>query len=368
VAVGPVLDINSLLSPIPGDNTAGENLLYSGVHDQIREARRSEDNLEQGEWKREIKTTNWSQVRELAESALLQRTKDLQVSAWLAEALVKTEGFRGLRDSLRLVRGLMELFWDNVYPELEDGDLEARANALSWMDRQVALAIREAPLTHSITGLRYSYLDYQESKRFDIPEDIESRGMEDQEKAAEAKAQAAEEGKITSEQWRMAKNATGRAYYEELNTLLGECWEEFRGLDQVMDARFQRQTPGLGALKKSLEEIRSVVDKVVKEKRVLEPDPVAEVGAPEAVGEGEAGEGAVAGVSGPIRTRQEALRRLAEVSEFFRKTEPHSPVAYLVQRAIRWGEMPLETWLEDVIKDGSVLEQLRETLGIKPTS
>ncbi|MBI5443831.1 MAG: type VI secretion system protein TssA, partial [Deltaproteobacteria bacterium] len=86
----------------------------------------------------------------------------------------------------------------------------------------------------------------------------------------------------------------------------------------------------------------------------------------------EGGEGAggavyrVAGPSGPIRGRGEALARLGEVAEFFRQTEPHSPVSYLVQRAITWGQMPLETWLADVIKDTGVLEGIKETLGIRP--
>jgi type VI secretion system protein ImpA len=39
-------------------------------------------------------------------------------------------------------------------------------------------------------------------------------------------------------------------------------------------------------------------------------------------------------------------------------------VAYLVQRAVRWGEMPLENWLDEVIADANVLNALRETLGL----
>ena len=72
--------------------------------------------------------------------------------------------------------------------------------------------------------------------------------------------------------------------------------------------------------------------------------------------------------TGPIKTRQEGFRRLVEVSEYFRRTEPHSPVSYLVERAVKWGRMPLEAWLEDVIKEVGVLDNLRETLGLKPSS
>ena len=138
-----------------------------------------------------------------------------------------------------------------------------------------------------------------------------------------------------------------------------------------MDEKFGRQTPGLSELKKALEEVRRVVDGILKEKRVLEPDVTG--GTSAFVGDGaEEGGGAavyrVAGPSGPIRGRAEALARLGEVAEFFRQTEPHSPVSYLVQRAITWGQMPLETWLGDVIKDTAVLEAIKETLGIRPAS
>ena len=65
------------------------------------------------------------------------------------------------------------------------------------------------------------------------------------------------------------------------------------------------------------------------------------------------------------QNRADALHRLAAVADYFRRTEPHSPVAYLVQRAVRWGEMPLEEWLRDVIPNEDVLARVHETLGLK---
>jgi type VI secretion system protein ImpA len=138
-------------------------------------------------------------------------------------------------------------------------------------------------------------------------------------------------------------------------------------MERAIDEKFGRQAPALSDLKKTLDEVRALVEKVVKEKRILEPDPVSAVEATTQEGEvaGETVEGAVGIATGAILSRGDALRRLAQVAEYFRKTEPHSPVSYLVQRAISWGEMPLESWLQDVIKDGGVLASLRETLGIK---
>src|SRR5215813_12015412 len=161
--INSIVDVEALLAPIPGKNPAGEDLRYSGLYDDIREARRADEALEQGHWQHQLKVAEWPRVISLATEALATKTKDLQISAWLSEALVKQQGFTGLRDGLRLTRGLLEQFWDNLYPEIDEEDLEARANSLAWMDRQVALAMKEVSVTKSTKGEDYSYNDYQDS-------------------------------------------------------------------------------------------------------------------------------------------------------------------------------------------------------------
>jgi type VI secretion system protein ImpA len=359
-----VVDVDALLVPIPGENPAGENLQYSGLHDEIREARRSEDSLAQGDWQREPKTAEWPKVIELATGALAAKSKDLQIGAWLVEAIVNLYGFVGLRDGLKLMRGLHEQYWDRLYPEMEEGDLDARANALSFMDSRLEIPLKNVLLTKSEGGVNYSYIQWDDSTRFDIPENIDELDTESFNRATELKAQAEAEGRTTGEAWRKAKNSTRRAFYEEIYLLINHCWEEYQALDRVMDEKFGRQTPGLGTLRKTLDAIRTQVEKLVKEKRILEPDPVQD----SAVAGATDGEGNAAVSGGPLGSRADALRHLAEVAQYFQRTEPHSPVAYLVQRAIKWGQMPLEIWLEDVIKDGAVLGHLKETLGLDTPS
>ena len=366
----PLLDFDRLLAPVSPDLPSGENLQYSGLYDEIREARRADDQLEQGDWKRELKVADWDEVVALATDALLTKTKDLQICAWLAEGLTMTKGFAGCRDGLKLMKGLHADFWETCFPEIDKGDMEGRANVLSFFDRQVALALRKAPLTRA-PGMNFSWLEWSESRPYDIPETIAGPlDPDSQSRLADLKRQAAEENKTSGEDYRKAKSGTPKSWYEDAARALAQAWDEFQGLDRVMDEKFGRQTPGLGELKKAIEEVRRVVDGILKEKRALEPDAPAAGAAAGGEGPSDAAEGGavyrVAGPSGPIRGRAEALARLGEVAEFFRQTEPHSPVSYLVQRAIAWGQMPLEIWLADVIKDTSVLEGIKETLGIRP--
>jgi len=367
----PLLDFDRLLAPVSADKPSGESHQYSGLFDEIREARRADDVLEQGDWKRELKVADWDEAVALAMDALLTKTKDLQIAAWLAEGLTMLHGFAGCRDGIKLMKGLHAEFWETCYPEIDDGDMEGRANVLSFFDRQLAMSLRRAPMTRA-PGMNFSWLEWNESRPFDIPDSVTGAlDGDSQARLADLKRQATEENKTSGEDFRKAKGSTPKSYYEDASKTLAQAWDEFQGLDRIMDEKFGRQTPGLGELKKALEEVRRVVDAILKEKRALEPDAVAGGGAGASAGdEGAQGGGAVvyrvAGPSGPIRSRGEALARLGEVADFFRQTEPHSPVSYLVQRAITWGQMPLETWLADVIKDTGVLEGIKETLGIRP--
>jgi len=128
------IDIDALLAPIPGENPAGEDLRYSPIYDDLKEARRADDQLERGEWQREIKTSDWGKVISIAIEALSKKSKDLQIAAWLTEALIRKEDFSGLATGLRLMLGLLKNYWENLYPPLEEGDLDFRAAPLQFLN------------------------------------------------------------------------------------------------------------------------------------------------------------------------------------------------------------------------------------------
>lgn len=363
----PVIDLEALLSPISEEKPAGETMRYSGLYDEISEARRADEDVEQGDWKVALKIADFRKVIDLAVPALTSDTKDLQIAVWLTEALAKQHGFAGLRDGLKLVGGLQDKFWETLFPEIDEGDMEGRANAIEWVAMQTSLAIKQAKITQ---GDGYSYFDWEDSKRFDIPNNIETLDSADRAKYSELQEQASKENRVTADRWRVAFAASRRNFYEEVALAIEECWAECKELNRIIEEKFDRnQMPGLGVLEKSLEAVQTHVKKFLEEKRAEEPDP--EVEETEADGEQVEGEVVVAAdgsrvvaTGGAIQSRAEALKRLGQLAEFFRKSEPHSPVSYLVQRAVKWGNMPLDSWLQEVVKDQSVLYQLRETLGV----
>jgi len=368
-----VIDLEAMFQPVSDDSPSGESLRYSGLYDEIGEARRSDDVLSQGEWTTELKVADYRKVVDLAVKALTSSSKDLQVAAWLSEALIKTHGFAGLRDSFRLMAGLQDRFWDTLHPVIEDGDQEGRANAVSWLDVQGSSAVRTCPFTG---GPGYSYNNWLDAKTFDIPANIDSLDPESQEKYQALRAQADAEGRVTGEMWKAAVAKTTRAQIEAVNATIDECWEAFTELNRIIEERYDRnQMPGVAALKKALDEVHDQVKKLLERKRAEEPDAEStddswsDDGSWSETDSSGSSEGSSGGSgSGPVKSRADALKRLSEIAAFFQRTEPHSPVAYIVQRAVKWGNMPLESWLQEVIKDAATLEQLNEMLGIGHSS
>jgi len=107
---GQTIDLEAILKPIPGGNPAGKDIRDSKDFDILKEARREEEALSQGDWKREAKTADWPKAIQVATKILTTQSKDLQVAAWLVEALLKRHGFGGLRDGLKFSRGCTTRF------------------------------------------------------------------------------------------------------------------------------------------------------------------------------------------------------------------------------------------------------------------
>ena len=385
LAAPEVVDTEALLAPLAGAGGAGENAKgtaeYDDVLREVRAARAAATALPgdaaAGD---ERKAADWGKIESGSVEILRSKSKDLQVCAWMTEALVNNHGFAGLRDGLRVMAGLHERFWEGVYPEIYRGDEEpddegnppplpedaydARILILEAMDRSVALALRNVPLTRSVFG-HHSFEKFEYSSKFVIPEDLDSLDADERRYIETQKA----EGKITAEQWQKARDATPADFYRLQFALLGESAREFESLRRVVNERYEN-APGFPQLEKTLDQITSAVRNVLKEKVPDFGREGAAAGAPPAAEQasgdapGASADGGASSAAGQPRSRQEALRKLQEVAEFFRRTEPHSPVSYLVRRAVKWGNMPLDAWLGEVLKNDDVLAQVRETLGL----
>ncbi|EGH32857.1 ImpA, partial [Pseudomonas syringae pv. japonica str. M301072] len=125
------LSLADLTAPINGGS--GEDLSFSTLFDQVKEARRADpDYLTQGDWQTDLKSSDWEQTITLAAQGLAEQSKDLMLVAWLSEALAHKYHFVGITFGLTVAERILQTFWDDLYPSLEDG-VEERAARLAWL-------------------------------------------------------------------------------------------------------------------------------------------------------------------------------------------------------------------------------------------
>jgi type VI secretion system ImpA/VasJ family protein len=76
---------------------------------------------------------------------------------------------------------------------------------------------------------------------------------------------------------------------------------------------------------------------------------------------------AAGGRSGPIANRTEAIARLNEIADFFNRTEPHSPIGFLISRAASWSQKSFQDVFIELLKGkNDAQEQIWDALGMKP--
>ncbi|HEX7382138.1 MAG TPA: type VI secretion system protein TssA [Nevskiaceae bacterium] len=339
-----MLDVESLLQPISDTSPTGDDLSFSPEFDVIQEARRSDDaSLDQGEWITELKVADWPSVTRLCTELLTTRTKDLRLAAWSTEAMTHTDGFVGLAAGYRLAAGLCDRFWPALYPADEAGDTDLRSGILAWLLTHSVQWIRAVPLTAAPQG-RFGANDIEAAGR-----DAARDGSSDQDGAG-IEAACAE---------------TLDAFHEQAFVALTDAERALRELETAVDARLGEGGPSFTATREALDAVTRIARRAAGPTSATPHDP-ADDGGPAAASPIALASGApdLPCDDGAISTREEALRQLQQIAAFFHRTEPHSPVAYLAERAARWGRMPLHVWLKAVLKDNPALSQLEELLGV----
>lgn len=346
------IEIEDLLKPISSDKPAGADLRYASATDELREARRREDDVAQGVWKRDVKEPDYARVIKLAREALTKKSKDLQIAGWLTEALLAREGFRGLQQGLTLIHGLLDRFWETVWPTAdEDDDLEMRAAPLRWVGTQLTTTVRSVPIAQNgVTWLRYH------DSRGVPPEDEANMSPE----KGEARREAIEDGRITPEAWNDALGATPVTFYQKLHAEANATLEEVATLSSLCDEKFPDDPPDFSQLRTAIEDVAQTARILLigkggrplgEEPEESEPEPEPQFAA--AMPEPQFAEAAGAGAAAAPRMAraprasagaeptdvEDAYQRIIAAAHFLRRANMQNPVPYLLLRALRWGEL-----------------------------
>ncbi len=307
------LDIDRLLQPVDTDSPCGENLEYDPEFGELERAAQGTPGHTMGEEEIAAVPPDWSAVADAAE-ALFSRTKDLRVAIHLARARLNLDGIDGLANGLDLVDRALHKYWDAVHPQLDDednNDPTLRMNSLMPLNghAEVVDSLSRAILVSSKALGRFSLRDIRLAD-------------------GDLTLPAGDETSIPD------PTHIDAAFLDcDLDELsgnadaVGRCIESLENIEAFTREQVGTEfSPDLGALAGELKAVKRVLGEQLARRGV----------AVESEAEDEDGGEAVAeSVPGEIRSRDDAIRVLDRVSEYFRKNEPSSPVPLLLQRAKR---------------------------------
>jgi type VI secretion system protein ImpA len=341
-------DIDKLLSPINFDIPAGVSLRYDPAYDRLRELRRGDDgDLPQGVWKSEPKKADWKAVEELCLELIETRSKDVQIAAWLLEAWIHLHGFAGAAEGLGVIRALCDSFWDGLHPRIENGDVEFRVAPFNWMNRKIVVDMKLIPLTapESENLKHYNWADWENACL---------NGKNTQTDSARA---------VTVAKFQQSVMLTPTLHLHSTLEAVQRIFQVAEQLDSLLDNKLKRDAPGLSPIKTLAGSIAGFLSNVLELRGELSEYQLAEAStaAPGAPAEEQAAS-SDALVFAKVRSRAQAYQLLSEAAEYLLRTEPHSPVPFLVRRAISWGTMPLETLMGELVRTPNDLSEISRLL------
>jgi type VI secretion system protein ImpA len=361
-----IIPLDQLLEPISADSAVGIDIRdnpsptspYYSIKDARNAARAAErnnifdnDNTEAD--------NHWRKILELAPDILLSQSKDLEIASWYVEALVRRFGFQGLRDGFKLIYGLIENFWNDLYPLPDEDGIETRVAPLTGLNGEGAEGVLIAPIrniyiTQGSSCGPYNYWMYQQA--LDVEKILDE----------ETKREKASKLGFSNEDVERAVSESSEQFYIDLVEDTDQAIETFREISRILDEYCGiNDSPPTSNIINILVDCLGAIKHIGKDK-FPEINEEGSEDAPDNETDSTAGQQVQAQQSTKgIQSRADAFKKLIEISDFFRKTEPHSPIPYILERAVRWGDMPLDELIRELIPDSSARDTYGSLTGIR---
>ncbi len=360
-----IIDIAALLAPISEEAAAGSDprgdkqpgSLYYRVKD-ARNAARSEERgaVATGG----VTPEEWNTVIDAAVELLSTVGKDLEVAAWLVEALVRTKGFAGLRDGLKVIAGITQTYWETCFPELDEDGIEGKVTSVAGLSGSGAIGtliqpIRLLPITRGELA-SYSLWNYEQASEIQKIGDPARR---------QARIDA---GAVPMDQFMQSVAETPASAFASTVGLIDECLAALAEMSTAFDTVAGNDAPPVTALRELLQQAASSIRFFAADKLAVasvdEPTEAEET--PQAAGDAA---GTAATAAGPrvdgYASRNEALGELTRLAGYFRKTEPQSLISYTLEEAVRRARLTLPELLTELSDDPAQVQRILLAGGVK---
>lgn len=372
MASSPIVDIEQLTAPIAGEKAVGEDPRadssptspYYQIKDMRSRARKAERAFEMGD--DEGDPPDWRPILDAAPEVLVNQAKDLEVTAYYCEAMAREHGFAGLRDGFQLIHQLIDKYGDEIYPLPDEDGEETRVAPLSGLNGEggngtLITPIGKIPLTGDTSHGEFgqsAYVQAQDLER--APDDVKERRIS--------------QGAVSMETFLAAVSETSGDFFVNLMEDLEGARQAYAEMTAALDAKYGHSSPPSSQIRQLLDDCKQTVETVARDKLAAAAAVAeAEQAEEEAQAEAESGDGQASEqpssrpkmTVGSIENRDDAFREIIRIAQYFRKTEPHSPISYALEQIVRWGRLPLPHLLKELISDESSISQMFRLVGIR---
>ncbi|MBI1425490.1 MAG: type VI secretion system protein TssA [Gammaproteobacteria bacterium] len=355
------IDINSLVEPLTGDIAVGVDLRHdvspASDYSKLRDARKAARIAERNslfDGNSSEADEHWRTVLELAPKLLKSESKDLEMACWYTEALLRKHGFRGLHDGFTLIRELIEHYWDDIYPLPDEDGISTRVAALTGLNGEGAEGVliapmRSVPITENADQGAFSYWQYKQA--------LDAQRITDE----DARADAIAKNGFSLDDIQRAVEYSSQEFFVNLRQDLQGALNEYKNISTLLDEHCGiHDSPPTSNITNTLIEIQGAISHIAQHKLPQDIET-------EEDSEDHTVTSTTSSAVKPaaVKSRDEAFRQLTIISQFFRQTEPHSPISYVLEKAVKWGNMPLGELIQELIPDSNSRDTYSSLTGVK---
>ncbi|MEO6598867.1 MAG: type VI secretion system protein TssA [Polyangiaceae bacterium] len=326
------IDIEKLLEPIADELPCGPNLEYDAEFLNLERIAQGKPEQRMGDSIRAAEPPDFDQVLQQA-AAVLARSKDLRVAVLFARALCHQRGFPGLSDGLALIAGLLDRYLPTVHPQLdpeESNDATMRITAIAGLcAADILAALRSRPIIVSRSFGPVSLRDFAV--------------------AAGNAAPLPDAPKLELSSIEAAFQEVDLPALKEAAAAIKSCAKSLAEIEALFDRETSGQGPELGPLLDIVRQAQHAVG--ARLERRVSPD---EIPQPSSEAQEPTVSGGAERVSsdGAIRSREDVVRALDRICEYYAAFEPSSPLPLLLKRSKRLVSMSFLDIMREIAPDG----------------
>jgi type VI secretion system protein ImpA len=344
-----MINVDDLLKPVADDKPCGEDFTYHPSFQNLETLSRGKPETQFSQ----AEDPDWKEVRDAALEVLGQ-SKHLTAGVILTVSLVKIGGIEGLRNGLGAIHGMLEKYWNDVYPKLDPDDNNDPTERLNILNN---LSSAGEPYKFTAHVKQIVMCESPAMGRITLGQIIAAR-----DKTGKPDGKEGDSGPDLNQIQAAFRDAGPEAAKATLS-MVTETIGHAQGIENFLDS-----TIGAGrgvnfeSLDKLLEEMKRAVEPFAANGEIAVEDlPADATGtAGETSGTRPAPRGGP-GVSGTIQSRADVVKALDLICDYYRQNEPSSPVPLIIQRAQRLVDKDFMTIMSDLTPDA--LTQLQVITG-----